>query len=112
MRDILFVVADNPTASVTATLDPAAFEALGIGESIETTIDGTLTLKGVEAPFRADVTVTRTGADSVLAVSDAPIILDAELLGLGEGLAELQSLASLPSISPVVPVSFALTFTR
>ena len=112
MRDILFVVADNPTASVTANLDPAAFEAMGLGESIETTIDGTLTLKGVEAPFRADVTVTRTGADSVLAVSDAPVILDAELLGLGEGLAELQSLASLPSISPVVPVSFALTFTR
>lgn len=112
MRDILFVVADNPTATVTAEIDPAAFEALGVGDSAEQEVAGTLSLKGVEAPFLAQVTVTRIGADSVLAVSDAPVMINAGRMELSEGLAELQSLASLPSITPVVPVTFALTFTR
>lgn len=112
MRDVFFVVADNPTATVTAQIDPAAFEALGVGESIETTIDGTLALKGVEAPFQASATVTRVGPDRVLAVSDAPVIVEAGRYNLTEGLAQLQELAGLPSITPVVPVTFSLTFKR
>lgn len=112
MRDIFFVVADNPTATVAAQIDPAAFEALGVGESTQTTLDGTLSLKGVEAPFQASVTVTRAGADRVLAVSDAPVIVEAGRLELTEGLAQLQELAGLPSITPVVPVTFTLAFTR
>lgn len=112
MRDILFVVADNPTASVAAQIDPAAFAALAVGESIDTALDGTLTLKGVETSFQAAVTVTRAGPDRVIAVSDAPIIIDAGALELTEGLAQLQELAGLPSITPVVPVTFALTFAR
>lgn len=112
MRDIFFVVADNPTATVTAQIDPAAFEALGVGESAETTLDGTLSLKGVEAPFQAAVTVTRAGPDRVIAVSDTPVIVDAGQLQLTEGLAQLQELAGLPSITPAVPVTFSLSFER
>jgi len=112
MRDILFVVADNPSASVTAQIDPAAFAALAVGASTATTLDGTLSLKGVETPFQAQVTVTRTGPDRVMAVSDAPVIVDAGALELTEGLAQLQQLAGLPSITPVVPVTFSLTFAR
>jgi len=112
MREVFFVVADNPTANVTAAIDPAAFEALGVGESASTTLDGTLSLKGVEAPFQADVTVTRAGEDRVLAVSDAPVIVEASRFELTEGLAALQELAGLPSITPVVPVTFSLTFER
>lgn len=112
MRDIFFVVADNPTATVTAQIDPVAFESLGLGESTTTTLKGNLTLKGVEAPFQTDVTVTRAGADSVLAVSDAPVIVSADALELTDGLAQLQELAGLPSITPVVPVTFSLVFER
>lgn len=112
MRDIFFVVSDNPTASVTAQIDPASFEALAVGASAQTTLDGTLGLKGVEAPFQAEVTVTRAGPDKVIAVSDKPVIIEAARFELTEGLAELQELAGLPSITPVVPVTFSLTFTR
>lgn len=112
MRDIFFVVADNPTATVTAQIDPASFEALSVGESTQTTLDGTLALKGVEAPFEAEVTVTRAGPDRVLAVSNAPVIVEARSFELTDGLAQLQELAGLPSITPVVPVTFSLTFTR
>ncbi len=112
MRDIFFVVADNPTATVTASIDPAAFEALGVGDSASSELEGTLTLKGVEAPFATTVTVTRAGPDRVLAVSDAPVIVEASRLELTDGLAELQELAGLPSITPVVPVTFSLAFQR
>ena len=112
MRDIFFVVSDNPTATVTATLDPAAFEALKVGESTTTTLDGTLALKGAEAQFKSEVIVTRLAADRVTATSAKPVIVDAGALGLTEGLAQLQELAGLPSITPAVPVTFALTFTR
>ena len=112
MRDIFFVVADNPTATITAQVDPASFEKLSIGANSETTIEGTVSLKGVEAPFKAEATVTRAGEDRVVVVSDKPVIIYADALGLTEGLAQLQELAGLPSITPVVPVSFSLTFAR
>lgn len=112
MRDIFFVVADNPNATVTAQIDPAAFETLGVGESTTQTLDGTLSLKGIDAPFQTEVTVTRAGADRVIAVSNAPVIVEASRFELTEGLAQLQELAGLPSITPVVPVSFSLAFQR
>lgn len=112
MRDIFFGVADNPTATVTAQIDPAAFEALKVGESAQTVLDGTLALKGIEAPFQAVVTVTRAGPDRVIAVSDKPVIVEAARFELTDGLAQLQELAGLPSITPVVPVTFSLAFSR
>ena len=112
MREVFFDVANNPAAEVSAVLDPAPFETLSVGASSASTIEGTVTLKGAEAPFTANVTVTRVGADRVLAVTDAPVILQAGDFGLTDGLAELQELAGLPSISPAVPVTFSLTFER
>ncbi len=112
MRDVFFVVADNPAANVSVEFDAAAFTSMGVGESASTNLSGTLSIKGIEAPFAADVTVTRTGEDSVLVVSNAPVIVEASRFELTGGLAQLQELAGLPSITPVVPVSFSLAFTR
>jgi len=112
MRDIFFVVADNPTATVTAEFDPAAFEGLAIGRSTQVPLNGTLSIKGVEAPVEGQVKVTRTGPDSVLAESAQPILVNATDLELTEGIATLQQIAGLDSISPTVPVSFTLTFAR
>lgn len=112
MRNVFFKVADNPAATIAAQIDPAAFAALGVGESAVQMLNATLSLGGVELPVDAAVTVTRVGADRVLVVSDKPVIVDAASLNLSEGLAELQHLASLPSITPAVPVSFSLSFTR
>ncbi|KEO88762.1 hypothetical protein EH31_15100 [Erythrobacter longus] len=112
MRDIFFVVANNPKATVTAQIDPAAFEALGVGESADTTLDGTLSLAGVEAPFQAEVSVTRAGADRIIAVTDKPVIIDAGRFELTDELAQLQELAGLASITPAVPVTFSIAFER
>ncbi len=112
MREVFFNVAENPIATVSAKLDPANFEKLSVGESVGYALDATLTLKGLEAPVRTDVTVTRIADDRILVVSDAPAIISAESLDLTGGLAQLQELAGLPSITPVVPVSFSIAFSR
>ncbi|MEO0871835.1 MAG: YceI family protein [Pseudomonadota bacterium] len=112
MRDIFFEVADHPTANVTATIDPAAFEKLSVGESITQPLSATLSVKGIEAPVETEVSVTRTSEDGVLVTSIEPVIVYADALKLTEGLGKLQELAGLPSITPVVPVSFSITFKR
>lgn len=112
MRDIFFEVTNNPKATVTANIDPAQFEALGIGDSIGTELDGTLSLAGIDAPFQAEVSVTRAGPNRVIAVSDKPVIIDAGRFELTDGLGKLQELAGLDAITPAVPVSFSLTFER
>ena len=112
MRDLFFQVADYPTASVSATLDPAAFEALSVGESTVQPLKATLSVKGVEAPVETEVSVTRVAEDRVLAVSTSPVIIYADALELTGGLAQLQELAGLPSITPAVPVTFSLAFER
>ncbi len=112
MRDIFFEVADFPKATVTAQIDPAAFATLGVGESTVQPLKATVTVKGVEAPIETEVSVTRTGEDGVLVTSIEPVILYADALELTGGLATLQELAGLPSITPAVPVSFSIAFTR
>lgn len=112
MRDIFFGVADNPRATVTAALDPARFAGLGVGQSVTRPLKAEVTMKGMTTAVETEVLVTRTAADRVLVVSTAPVIISTDMFGLTDELGELRALAELPSITPAVPVSFILTFTR
>lgn len=112
MREIFFVVTNNPNAILSAQIDPATFETLGLGDSLTTPLEGSLSLNGREASVQAEITVTRTGVDRVLAVATKPVIVEARRFGLIEGLAKLQALAGLSSITPVVPVTFSIVLER
>ncbi|MEO0642595.1 MAG: YceI family protein [Pseudomonadota bacterium] len=112
MREIFFEVAEFPKATVTAQIDPAAFDTLSVGESMVQPLKATLTVKGVEAPVETQVSVTRTNEDGVLVTSVEPVIVYADALELTQALATLQELAGLPSITPAVPVSFSIAFKR
>ncbi|BBC71073.1 conserved hypothetical protein [Altererythrobacter sp. B11] len=112
MRAILFDVANYPKAQVTAQLDPAAFGDLAVGDSMTMPVHAALSLHGVEQEVDADLRVLRAGPDKVVVETVKPIIVDGDSFGLGEGLAKLQELAKLPAITPSVPVSFSITFTR
>ena len=112
MRDIFFEVADHPKATITAKLDPRVYESLKVGDSTIAEVKGTLNVKGVEAPVEAEVDVTRTSPDRMMVVTTKPVIVMADALELTEGLAKLQELAGLPSITPAVPVTFSLEFKR
>ncbi len=112
MREVFFEVANNPKAAITAAIDARSFASLKVGDNNIENVEGTLSMKGVEIDVEAEVDVTRTGPDRVTVVTTKPVIVAAESLELTDGLAQLQELANLPSITPVVPVTFSLTFER
>ena len=45
-------------------------------------------------------------------VPTAPVIISTDMFGLTDELGELRAVAQLPSITPAVPVTFTLVFTR
>jgi len=112
MREVFFNIAENPSATVTAQLDPAAFSGLGIGETMVQPVEAQLSLVGVEKTILTELAVTRTAENRVLAATTDPIIIDAGAYGLDGGLAQLQELAGLPSITPVTPVTFTIAFEQ
>ncbi|PKP66540.1 MAG: YceI family protein [Alphaproteobacteria bacterium HGW-Alphaproteobacteria-7] len=112
MREIFFDVAGNPKAVVTAKLDPAAFAGLAVGQSITRLLTASVAIKGVEQEIETEVLVTRVSADRVTVVPTAPVIISTDMFELTDELGELRALAQLPSITPAVPVTFTLSFTR
>jgi len=112
MREIFFGVAENPKATITATLDPARFVGLAVGQSVTRPVKAEVTIKGIAAEVEAEVLVTRTAEDRVMVVTVAPLIISTDMFGLTDELGELRALAQLPSITPAVPVTFTLTFKR
>jgi polyisoprenoid-binding protein YceI len=112
MRTILFEIANHPTATFTAAIDLAAIGTLAVGEQRRMPLAGQLSLHGLTAPVETQVVVTRAADGKVLVASLDPVVVNAASFGLTAGLAELQKLANLPGITPDVPVSFQLTFTR
>lgn len=112
MRDFLFQTDTFPTATVTTKLDPSLFRALGIGDSTTVPVAATLKLHGEESEIDTDLVVTRIAADKVLVETPKPIIVNADDFGLGGGVEKLRELANLPAITPAVPVSFSIAFTR
>lgn len=112
LKEFLFETVKYPTAKITANLDMTQFDDLPIGGTKTVLLDMTLNLHGVSENLDFYVLVTRLGANKVKVDNKAPLLLDAEDFGFGEGLAKLQELAGLDSISPVASATIALTFER
>ena len=112
MRDIFFEGADNPKATVTAKLDPAAFAGLAVGQSITRSLKASVIIKGATSDIATEVLVTRVAEDRVTVVPSAQVIISTDMFGLTDELGELRALAQLPSITPAVPVTFMLAFKR
>lgn len=110
MRDMLFQVAQFPAARVSARIDLAALQDLAVGQQRRLPLAGELDLHGVKAPFEAQVAVTRAAADRVLVASVDPVVVEAELFKLGEGVEALRKVAGLDAITPAAPVTFQLMF--
>lgn len=112
MREIFFGVAEFPKANVTAKLDPAAFAGLAVGQSLTRPLKANVTIKGASSDVETEVLVTRVAENRVTVVPTAPVIVSTDMFGLTDELGELRALAQLPSITPAVPVTFSLAFTR
>lgn len=112
VKEHLFKVGEFPNATVKATVPMADYSSLAVGETTSSDITLTLNLLGVEKEVEASVNVVKIADNKVLVASRDIISLDANEFGAADGLKKLQELANLPSIEPVVPVSFQIQFTK
>lgn len=110
MRDMLFEVARFPEAVITATLDPSQFVDLDRGESVTLATPATLSLHGREQELNLELQLTATAAGGLLVSSVQPVLVNAADFALARGVEQLREVAGLPSITPVVPVTFTLPF--
>ncbi|MEZ5982337.1 MAG: hypothetical protein R3C54_08535 [Parvularculaceae bacterium] len=95
MREHLFEVATYPEATIKAKLDPAAYGALKVGESLTQPLAATLSY-GVDRSTRKDGDAHR--AEQGAGEPTAPIILHADDFNLSAGVEKLRELANLPAI--------------
>ena len=110
MRDFLFKVIDFPTAIFTAQVDMAQFESLETGLETSYELAGRLSLHGIAVAVTVPVMAARTADGGLRVHTPAPVVLRAADFGLEGGVEKLRELAALPSIDPVIPVSFSVLF--
>jgi hypothetical protein len=109
MREFLFETADFPSLTVTASVDPAL---LGTAGAQSGAVPVTVSLHGQAASYEAAVMVARAKDGSLTVATSEPIVVNAADFELGAGIAKLQELAGLDSISTAVPVSARLVFRQ
>ena len=110
MRDMFFETGQFPTATIRAAIDAADFEDLPIGGRVQTELEGTLSLHGVDVDMFADAFVTRIAASRIEVSSAEPVIVSVSDFDLDAGLAALREVAGLPSITSAAPVTFTFVF--
>ncbi|MEJ8560635.1 YceI family protein [Yoonia sp. GPGPB17] len=104
------VFAGVTTAGLSAQVDMAALEGLGVGESMTMEVDGDLSFFGEDIPVFLDMFILRVSDSQVMASTNTATYLSTEDLGVDAGVDVLQELASLDSITRVSPVTLRFMF--
>ena len=110
MRDLVFQVADFPSATVQVNVDSARLDALKVGEQLDDSWDATISLHGMEQTLAAGLRVTKLADDAVQVHTLQPLLVAASSFGLSAGVEQLREVAGLPSINPNVVVNFTLVY--
>lgn len=111
IRTLLFNTTEFPEAVVSIDLDMTKFNKLDDGDSLIETLAVDLTISGQTAAITVPVSITRS-RDKVIVSSNKPTVIYAGNWGLMAGIEALTAIAGLTSITPAVPVSFALIFEQ
>lgn len=112
MRNIVFKVAENVTAKLSGDMDLQAHNDQEIGTSRVIEADIGLTMLGAETELYTNLVVTRLAENKVMVTPHGVVFLYPEEFELLGAIEELREIAGLDSITPVVPMSFYLTFTK
>ena len=110
MREFLFETGKYPFTNITAAINLPPLLSLENRGRTEVTIPLSVEMHGVNVTYDAQLIVTHLGEGTALVETATPILVHAEDFALVDGVARLRELALLPSIIPVVPVSFSLVF--
>ncbi|HAK52493.1 MAG TPA: hypothetical protein DCM54_11415 [Gammaproteobacteria bacterium] len=112
MKSMLFDTDRYALATATGQLDLSQYTDLEPGQSVVTNVDFLIDLHGIVQSMSATVKVTRTGNATWHVVSIRPLVLNATAYNLTEGIEALRAIAGLTEITPVVPVTFSLQFSK
>jgi polyisoprenoid-binding protein YceI len=112
MRELLFETVRFPVAQVTTQIDPALLAEVARGKTVTTDLPVTLTLHGQEKALNISVVVFGEDDGSLRVLSTQPVVINAADFGLDSGVAALQKIAGLQSISSAVPVTLQLLFVQ
>ena len=110
MREMLFDTENYTSATMTAQVNMKMLATLASGESKTMAVEGELALHGHTIPMTFEVIVARMSDGNLLVMSQKPVVVNAPLFDLADGVEALREVAGLPSISAAVPVSFVLSF--
>ncbi|MDT0595191.1 YceI family protein [Glaciecola petra] len=111
MQKMLFDVANFSKATLSAKIDKE-FLSLSQGETATGSVAGTLIIKDQAVPVSFEVSVVGLTNGGLRASTIKPTLLNTSSLGLDEGVAALQAIAKLNSISKTVPLSFDVVFEK
>lgn len=111
MQKMLFKISDYSSATFTAEIDPTLTK-LEAGEMKRVTVAGEMMIAGNKAPISFEVVLTGLKGGSINATTATPTIISTTAFNLDKGVAALQEVAMLKSISKSVPLSFSATFSR
>ncbi len=110
LRDILFTTENFPKATLSAELGDDYLQDLPMNKPQELDIELTVSLHGQSKTLPAMLTVNKLDDKTVLVATRAPVLVNAQDFALLEGLQQLQTIAGLNSIEPIVPVTGVWTF--
>ena len=110
IREILFDVANFPSATIKTKLDMDQINSISSGETEGLRIPLSIGLKSIKISKSVMVNVVRSGENIYDVASADPIMIRASDFSLLDGVKTLKEMAGLQSIEPVVPVTFNLRF--
>ena len=111
MRDVLFDFKHFPEAQVTTQIDLQPINDLANGAQLELHLPVTVSLRGKQHTYEAQLLATRLDERRFQVVTLEPLMLQAEDFGLQPELEALRKIAGLSAISFSVPVGAVLIFT-
>ena len=111
MRDVLFDFKHFPEAQITAQIDLQPINDLAPGAQFELRLPVTVSLRGKQHTYDAQLLATRLDEHRFQVVTLEPLVVQAEDFGVQPELETLRKLAGLSAISFSVPVGAVLIFT-
>lgn len=110
MRDILFMAAQMPVASISTQLDKALLAKLKPGVVVSETVPLTVALHGKEKTYNAALRIVVLADGRIQVSTEAPVMVNAADHDLAAGIEKLREIAMLNNIATVVPVTATLVF--
>ena len=112
MGKLLFETKIYPSAFFKLEVDLEKILLTEVGKSSEVEYRGMFGLKNKQFPLLVKLKVTRLNDQSFSVSSSEPLLLNADRLGLSNGIESLRAVAGRPSISKSVSVTFSLMFRK